>query len=80
VRKSVAIKASITLPAELEAELKQLAGKEGRTLSGLLQEASRYYLNLKKLESIQHKMALRAKATGMVDEDDVDRLIHELRR
>lgn len=78
--KSAAIKASITIPGDLGSELKDLAKKEGRTLSGLLQEASRYYLNVKKLDSIQQKMVLRAKASGVIDEDDVDRLVHELRR
>ncbi len=72
-------KASITLPTELEAGLKQLAKKEHRTFSGILQEAARYYLGVRKLEAIQSKLAGKARKLHLTSEDDIDRLVHELR-
>jgi predicted DNA-binding protein len=80
MKSSLAKKTSITLPAALEEELKSQADAEHRTLSGILQEAARYYLNIKKWESLQADLAPKARTLGLRNEKDVERLIHGLRR
>lgn len=80
MKSSSAKKTSITLPETLEEELRQQAGMEHRTLSGILQEAARYYLNIRRWESFQMELAPRARALGVRNEKDVDRLVHESRR
>ncbi|MBI2982003.1 MAG: ribbon-helix-helix protein, CopG family [Deltaproteobacteria bacterium] len=80
MKSSQARKTSITLPERLEEELKARAETEHRTLSGLLQEAARFYLQTKKWEALQRELSLKAKAMGIRTEEDVDRLIHQLRR
>ncbi len=80
MKSSLAKKTSITLPQKLEKELKAFAEAEHRTLSGLLQEAARFYLNIKRWETLQGELAPRARAMGIRSEKDVDRLVHGLRR
>lgn len=80
MKSSQARKTSITLPEELEGELREQAETERRTLSGLIQEAARFYLNTKKWESLQRELSLKGRAMGIRSEDDVDRLIHQVRR
>ncbi|OGQ33489.1 MAG: hypothetical protein A3F16_08835 [Deltaproteobacteria bacterium RIFCSPHIGHO2_12_FULL_43_9] len=79
MKSSGAKKASITLPSELEKALKRLAQKEHRTLSGVIQEATRYYMNVRRFEAIQSELAIKALQKGVKSEDDVEKLIHELR-
>ena len=80
MKSSIAKKTSITLPEKLEEELRQRAEQEQRSLSGILQEAARFYLNIKKWEDLQQKLAVKARAMGLRSEDDVVRLVHELRQ
>ena len=80
MKSSFAKKTSITLPEKLEEELRQRAEQEQRSLSGILQEAARFYLNIKKWEDLQQKLAVKARAMGLRSEDDVVRLVHELRQ
>lgn len=77
---SQARKTSITLPERLEEELRGQAEAEHRTLSGILQEAARFYLNIRRWESLQQELAPEARAMGIRSEEDVDRLVHDLRR
>lgn len=79
MKSSQAKKASITLPEALESGLKELAVKEKRSLSGILQEAARYYLNVREWEALQRELSLKAARLKIRSEDDVDRMIHELR-
>ena len=80
MKSSQARKTSITLPSQLEEELRSQAGMEHRTLSGILQEAARFYLHVKKWESLQSMLVPKARAMGIRNEADVNRLIHSLRR
>ena len=80
MKSSNAVKTSITLPEKLEDELRAQAEAEGRTLSGILHEAARFYLNVRKWEGIQEELAPKARAKGIRSEKDVVRLIHENRR
>lgn len=79
MKSSNAKKASITLPGELERDLKKLAQKEHRTLSGVIQEASRYYLNVRKFDVLQRELSIKAMKSGIKSEDDVEKLLEEIR-
>lgn len=80
MKSSLAHKASITLPEKLAKALRQRARRENRTLSGVLQEAARYYLDMKQYEELQQEMALKAPRLGLQSDDDVDEMIHAQRR
>ena len=73
-------KASITIPKELELDLRHLAQKEHRTLSGLLQEAAKLYLGIRQFEELQKELSLKALSLNIKTEDDVDKIIHKLRK
>lgn len=77
---SGAKKASITLPQELERALRQRAKKEQRTISGLVQEATRHYLSIKEFEELQREVALQAARIGLRSEEDVNEAVHAVRR
>ena len=49
-------------------------------MSGILQEAARRYLDTRRWESLQQELAVKARKAGIRTEEDVDRMIHELRR
>ena len=80
MKSSLAKKTSITLPPSLEEELQDQAENEHRTLSGIIQEAARYYLRMKKWESLQQELAVKARSMKIRNEKDVDRLVHQGRR
>lgn len=80
MKSSLAKKTSITLPPALEEELRLQAEAERRTLSGIVQEAARFYLNIKQWEALQQELVPRARRAGIRAEKDVDRLVHGLRR
>lgn len=80
MKSSLSRKTSITLPGKLEDELRVQADAEHRTLSGILQEAARVYLNVKRWEHLQRELAPKARRLDIRDEEDVNRLIHRLRR
>ncbi len=79
MKSSYAQKASITLPKTLAAELQKVARQEHRTLSGVLQEAARFYLHTRQLEQLQRECSVQAMRMKIHSEDDVDRLIHASR-
>lgn len=72
---SQATKASITLPKALSAELRKLAKREHRTLSGVIQEAARYYVRIKQWEGFQRDLGGKAAALGIHTEDDLDEFL-----
>ncbi|MFA4874804.1 MAG: ribbon-helix-helix protein, CopG family [bacterium] len=80
MKSSLAKKTSITLPEQLEEELRAQAEAEKRTLSGIVQEAARFYLNIKKWEALQHELVPKARKMGIRSEEDVNRLVHGLRK
>jgi metal-responsive CopG/Arc/MetJ family transcriptional regulator len=79
MKSAAAKKSSISLPAALERELRLAAKREHRTLSGVLQEAARYYLDARRFEELQREVAIAAAKLGVRGEDDVDDLVHRLR-
>ncbi len=70
---------SISLPVSLDKALSFEAKKEHRTKSGMIQEAIRFYLENKRWKKLQQDISLRASRLGIVSEEDVERLVDELR-
>lgn len=68
-------KVSITIPSDLLSKLKQLSGREHRSLSGVLQEAARYYVRIREFEDLQLILSKRARELGILDEDDLEELL-----
>ena len=79
-QKENALKASITLPRELQLGLAEIAKKEHRSLSGVVQEAARLYLRTRQFDDLQRELSLLASANGVKSGDDVLKIIEELRR
>jgi Arc/MetJ-type ribon-helix-helix transcriptional regulator len=71
---------SITLPEAMLKDAKKRAKKENRTMSELVREALRRYEWMEWLKEIRPYADERAKAAGILTEEDVDRVIHEARR
>ncbi len=80
MKSSGAKKASITFPPELERALRKRAKKEHRTMSGLVQEATRHYLSVKEFEELQREFSLEAARIGIRSEEDLNEAIHSTRR
>jgi len=70
---------SITLPEAMLKEARERAKKENRTMSELVREALRRYEGSEWLKEAQAYGEERAVATGILTEQDVDRVIHEYR-
>ena len=71
---------TISLPPKLVKEAERTAREENRTRSELVREALRFYLEERRWRKLQRKTALRAKALGITTEEDVNRLVHEVRQ
>jgi metal-responsive CopG/Arc/MetJ family transcriptional regulator len=70
---------SITLSPTMLREVEQVAEREGKTVSELLQEAVRRFLIQSKLRELQDYGRRQSEKLG-VQKGDVERLIHEYRR
>jgi hypothetical protein len=71
--------ASVTLPSTMFSEVEQLALREGRTVTELLQEAVRRYLIQTRIRELQSYGQRQSEGLGLA-EGDVERLIHDYRR
>jgi Arc/MetJ-type ribon-helix-helix transcriptional regulator len=75
-----AVKRTISLPPELAAEVDELARSQGKTLSGVVQEALREArarrLNAE-LTELQKFWSAKAKAKGILTERDLERLLRK---
>lgn len=71
---------TISLPPKLVKEAERTAREENRTRSELVREALRFYLEERRWRKLQRKTALRAQALGITTEEDVNRLVHEVRQ
>jgi predicted transcriptional regulator len=71
--------ASIMLPPMTFREVEQLAEREGRTVSELLQDAVRHYLTQTQIRELQRYGRQQSENLGLA-EGDVERLIHDYRR
>jgi metal-responsive CopG/Arc/MetJ family transcriptional regulator len=71
---------TVSLPPNLVREAERTAREEHRTKSELVREALRLYLDERRWRKLQRKTALQAQALGIRTEEDVDRLVHEVRK
>ena len=75
-----AVKRTISLPRDLAAEAESLAKAEGKTLSGVIQDALRESrarrLNAE-LGALQDFWSAKAKAKGILTERDLERLLRK---
>lgn len=71
---------TVSLPPKLVREAERTANEENRTKSELVREALRLYLEEQRWRKLQKKTALQAQALGIRTEEDVDRIVHEVRK
>jgi predicted transcriptional regulator len=62
---------SVSLPKEISAELEAFARSTGRSKSDIVKESISIYLWESKFRKAQRKVAVKAKKTGIVTEEDV---------
>lgn len=75
---SLAVKKTISLPRELAREVEQIARSEGKTLSGVIQDAlreSRAGRLKKELREIQGFWSRKAKERGVLSEKDLQKYL-----
>jgi metal-responsive CopG/Arc/MetJ family transcriptional regulator len=73
---------AVSVPPDAAREFERVAEEEGRNRSELFREMLRVYLihrETQTFESLQRYGAARARRAGVLDEHDVERLIHEAR-
>ena len=73
---------TVSLPAEAQEDFERLAREDGRNKSELFREMLRVYRiwrETHEFESLQRYGAAQAQRLGIADEQDVERLIQELR-
>jgi metal-responsive CopG/Arc/MetJ family transcriptional regulator len=68
------------LPEKLARAAERAARRDRLTKSALVREALQLYLSERRWRALQRATSVRAQALGIRTEDDVDRLVHELRR
>ncbi len=71
---------TVSLPPQLEREAERTAQEERRSKSDILREALRFYLEERRWRKLQHKTAARARELSIRTEDDVDQLVHDVRK
>lgn len=74
---------AVSVPPESAEDFERMARQEGRNKSELFREMLRVYRIYRetgRFESLQRYGAARARALGVRDERDVERLIREARR
>jgi CopG family transcriptional regulator / antitoxin EndoAI len=69
---------SVTLPPDMLKRAQSIAKKESRTMSELIREALRHYERRSWWDEVNAYGRAKAERQG-IREEDVDRLVHELR-
>lgn len=73
-----AVRKTISLPADLARDAEQLARAEGKTLSGVIQDAlrqARVARRLQELRGMQGYWSRKARDRGILTEQDLDRYL-----
>jgi metal-responsive CopG/Arc/MetJ family transcriptional regulator len=73
---------AVSVPPDLARDFERLAEQQGRNKSELFREMLRVYQAYQetgRFETLQRYGAARARALGLADEQDVERLIQEAR-
>jgi len=71
---------TVSLPPRLIKEAERVAKEEDRTKSELVREALRMYIEERRWRRLQRQTAIKAQALGIKTEEDVDRLVHSVRK
>ena len=71
---------TVSLPPGLVRAAERTAREESRTKSELVREALRMYLEERRWRKLQQKTALQAQALGIRTEEQVDQLVHAIRK
>ncbi len=71
--------ASISLPVEIIKEVERMAKTEHKTRSGIIQDAVRSYIELRKWFDLQQRLSAQARSLKLNTDDDVERLVDEVR-
>ncbi|RLE07936.1 CopG family transcriptional regulator [Candidatus Aerophobetes bacterium] len=71
---------SFSLPRDMAEEIEKRAKKEKKMKSELLREAIRQYLERKKWEELQRDFSLRARKFGVTTEEDIEKIVDEIRK
>ena len=66
---------SVSLPEKMAAELEAIAKEMGRNRSDVVKESLGLFLWETKLRNLKKKLSIKAKATGVVTEEDVFKAI-----
>ncbi|HSW82375.1 MAG TPA: ribbon-helix-helix protein, CopG family [Usitatibacter sp.] len=75
-----AVKRTISLPRQLAAEVEEIARSEGKTLSGVVQDAlreARARRLMAEFREIQGFWSAKARAKGILTERDLERLLRK---
>ena len=75
-----AVKRTISLPEDLARETEEIARAEGKSFSAIVQEAlrvARAQRTQSELRELQGFWSRKARETGIVSEDDLDRYLAE---
>ncbi|HYC45243.1 MAG TPA: hypothetical protein VED01_07115 [Burkholderiales bacterium] len=73
---AVAVKKTISLPADLSRETEALARAEGKTFSAFIQDAL-IDRRVRELRSLQHYWSQKARDKGLLTEQDLARYLRE---
>jgi len=71
---------TVSIPPRLLREAEKLAHKEQRTKSELVRDALRLYLNLQSDKGFRLAVRQRARALQIQGENDIERLVDEVRK
>ena len=71
---------TISIPPRLLRETEKLAKREQRTKSELVREALRLYLDVRGDERFKRAVRARAKALRIQTENDIERIVDEVRQ
>lgn len=74
---------AVSLPPDSAKEFDRIAKEEGRNKSELFREMLRVYRmwrETQRFEPLQRYFAARAREQGITTEEDVERLIHQIRK
>jgi metal-responsive CopG/Arc/MetJ family transcriptional regulator len=71
---------SITLPKRLIDALNTAQESEMRSCSSIVAEAVAQYCEKKEYSALSADLSARARELGIVSEEDIDRVVHEVKR
>lgn len=71
---------TVSLPPDLLSEVARVAEKEGRNRRQVVRDALVRYLSDRKWQVYRGEMTRRARALGIYTEDDVERVVDEVRK